>query len=655
MYPRYVYLVVMCAFWFSLGVSDFDITSINNLKTLDRDLEPVIVQGDAVPNFASARVGQNGELFLYAYRANGDVWEQIPFQFDERDASNNYFNRNGDETVGLDANDELIFMARDVGDRALASWIDNEDSKQFVRYEIKIANPLALDKVGWVYLYRSNTVTLSPNLPDYISYFKSTTSNVAEDKVTSLFYDLANAKNGFPKDLIIPVSAGGSGVDLLDVLKFRAKASLVVNISIDEDDILFQASKSDSIRAKDGRVRVIRELEATLKADLPFPFPDQEFDFRTGKGFYYPYSANLEIGIPHLSDVSVSEGRMSIDLNATAASPNMKFVSANNVGPFNVDGVANETVNKEVDNVLPGGNWVYINGPQGTLVHQFPLEKTVGGKREMYFKDNSSNDNGDTGDKKSYGDTGIFLRDGISTPFTLKYQGYFLDKDRASDIGSQIALNEQNPLQFESTPQDFGAVPVELVAFTAAVDGQDVQLAWITATETNNYGFDIERRIGNDEWVNLAFVAGQGTTTTPVHYDYLDRNVPSGAYEYRLKQIDTDGSFEYSPVVTVVVGVPESFALAQNFPNPFNPTTEIHFELPGQVLENGKTPRTVLKIYNILGSEVRTLVDEEQPPGFYRVSWDATDDRGQRLPTGVYIYRLRAGKFVATKKMVFVQ
>jgi hypothetical protein len=650
-----VYLVAILAFLFSLGVYDFDITSTNNLKTLDRNLEPVIIQGSAFLDFASARIGNTGELFLYAFQANGGVWQQIPFQFDERDAANNYFNRTGDETVGLDANDELIFMARDAGDQALSSWIDDENSKQFVRYEIKITNPLATDKVAWVYLYRSNTLTLSPNLTDYISYFKSTTSDIAADKVSSIFYEITNAKNGFPKDLIIPVPAGGSGVDLLDVLKFRAKASLVVNISIDEDDILFQASKSDSIRAKDGRVRVIRELEATLKADLPFPLPDQEFDFRTAKGFYYPYSANLEIGIPHLSDVSVSEGRMSIDLNATAASPNMKFVSANNVGPFNVDGAANETVNKEIDNVLPGGNWIYINGSQGTLVHRFPLEKTVGGKRELYFKDNSSNDSGDTGDKKSYGDTGVFLRDGISTPFTLKYQGYFLDKDRPSDIGSQIALNEQNPLQIDAAPQDFGAVPVELVAFTAAVEGQDVQLAWITATETNNYGFDIERKTGDDEWMKLAFVAGHGTTTTPRQYEYLDRNLPSGAYEYRLKQIDTDGSFEYSPIVTALVGVPERFTLAQNFPNPFNPVTEIQYELPGQILENGKTPRTVLKIYNILGSEVRTLVDEEQSPGFYHVSWDATDDRGQRLPSGVYIYRLQAGKFVATRKMVFVQ
>lgn len=623
-------------------------------KDLDRNFEPVVINGGVFPEFVGAAItAQANELFLYAYRADSKSWEQIPFQFDEKNSAGKYFNPNVDEVAGLDDNDELAFMAKDAGDRGNGSWIDDDGSRSTVRYEIKLTDPLS-GKTGWVYLYRSRTITFSPNLLDYIQYFESTTSSLGADKISSLFYELANAPNGFPQDLVIPTSAGGSGVDLLDRLKFRARATLVLSVNIDEDDIQFQAGRSDSVRFKDGRIRVIRELEATLRVDLPFPLSDRNVDFSTPPIFYYPYSANVFIAIPDgLGDASISSGRMSFDLNVSAVG--MKFVSANNPEPgFTVDGLANETPNKTVDNVLPSGNWVYVNGSQGTVVHRFPLATTVGGKRELYFKDSSANDSGDTGDKRSYGDAGINITDGISPPFTLSYQGYFLGKEQGSSVAAQIALNEQNPLQLDFAPQDFGSVPVELVTFNATVDEQSVQLEWLTATETNNFGFDVERRYSEDsDWERRTFVEGRGTTTEPSRYVFVDRNLQAGAYDYRLKQIDTDGAFEYSSVVSATVGLPTTFMLAQNFPNPFNPTTEIQYQLAAA--ENSGGTRTLLKIYNILGKEVRTLVDEEQAPGFYRISWDGRDDFGQRLASGIYIYRLQSGKFVATRKMALVQ
>ncbi|HEX9653973.1 MAG TPA: FlgD immunoglobulin-like domain containing protein, partial [bacterium] len=262
-------------------------------------------------------------------------------------------------------------------------------------------------------------------------------------------------------------------------------------------------------------------------------------------------------------------------------------------------------------------------------------------------------DNGDTGDKRSYGDVGINITDGISPPFTLSYQGYFLGKEHTSKMGAQIALYEQNPLQLEFAPQDFASTPVELVAFNATVDGQDAHLDWITATETNNFGFDIERRSLNREWTKLGFIPGNGTTTRPSRYEFVDRSLQSGTYDYRLKQIDTDGAFEYSEMVTATIGQPTTFALAQNFPNPFNPSTEIQYQLAAA--ENSSQQRTLLKIYNILGQEVRTLVNEEQPAGFYSFTWDGRGDDGQRLSSGIYVYRLQSGKFVATRKMLLVQ
>lgn len=620
-------------------------------KTLDRDLEPIVIMGSAFPEFQGAPISN---LFAYAYRASTQSWEQIPFQIDERDANGSYFNPNGDETIGLDGNDEFMFMAKDAGDRNVFSWINDVVSGAFVRYEIEITDPLNPSKIAWVYLYRSNTLRLDPGLTDYVDYFKSQTSQVAEDTVRSKFYEIAHNRSGFPNDLIVPVSAGGSGVDILDRMKFRAKASLVISVSLDEDDIQFSSSNKDSIRAKDGMIRVIRELEATLKINLPFPFPDQEAGFSTPPAYYYPYSSSFIFQIPEISTGSVTEGRMSFDLNPDASG--MDFMSANNPAPgFIVNGF-DDSPDLTVDNVLPDSNWIFYGGDQATIVNQFPLSLSVGGKRELYYKDNSSNNSSDTGDKKSYGDVGIKITDGISTPFTLSYKGYYLDSKRSSDVAKQIVQFEKNPMKVTTTPQDIGTVPVELVAFTATVEHNDVHLRWITATETNNFGFDIESRDeGAEGWQKIAFVKGKGTTTQPAHYEFLHHNQQPGAYEYRLKQIDANGSFEYSESIVAVVGVPETFALLQNFPNPFNPTTSIQYQIPGSSRGENKDNRTVLTIYNLLGQEIRVLVDKAEPPGFYSVTWNGRDGFGQVVPAGVYIYRLQSGQFVDTKKMVLVK
>ena len=129
----------------------------------------------------------------------------------------------------------------------------------------------------------------------------------------------------------------------------------------------------------------------------------------------------------------------------------------------------------------------------------------------------------------------------------------------------------------------------------------------------------------------------------------------AGAYNYRLKQIDTDGSFEYSYSIDVYVGMPKTFVLQQNYPNPFNPTTLIEYEIPGNQVNPSENLDTRLTIYNLLGAEVRTLVSDKTAPGFYSVPWNGRDNRGVEVPTGVYIYRLQAGKFTDTKKMLLVR
>jgi hypothetical protein len=195
------------------------------------------------------------------------------------------------------------------------------------------------------------------------------------------------------------------------------------------------------------------------------------------------------------------------------------------------------------------------------------------------------------------------------------------------------------------TKADASPFPVELSLFNAVLIGDKVVLNWRTETEINNYGFEIERAIDiNDNWITIAFVDGNGNSNSPKYYDYLDYDFnKAGKYYYRLKQIDNDGTFEYSDVITVQVTTPNKFYLGQNYPNPFNPTTRIDFSLPERQMVS-------LRVYNTLGKLVSELVDEIREPGSYSVTFDAS-----RLPSGVYIYRLQTSSFAANKKMTFLK
>jgi Secretion system C-terminal sorting domain len=190
-------------------------------------------------------------------------------------------------------------------------------------------------------------------------------------------------------------------------------------------------------------------------------------------------------------------------------------------------------------------------------------------------------------------------------------------------------------------------IPVEFTSFTSTVNESTVTLDWSTATETNNKGFEIERSNGN-EFVSVGFVDGHGTTTEIQNYSFTDRNVAVGSYTYRLKQIDFDGTFAYSSVVEADVTGPKEFALDQNYPNPFNPSTKITFRLK----EDSKVS---LKVFNVLGEEVMTLINSDLATGFHQVDFNA-----KNLNSGVYFYRLEANgingeKFADVKKMMLTK
>ena len=185
-------------------------------------------------------------------------------------------------------------------------------------------------------------------------------------------------------------------------------------------------------------------------------------------------------------------------------------------------------------------------------------------------------------------------------------------------------------------------IPVELTSFNAISDGEAVTLNWQTATETNNQGFEIQRS-NDSEFEKIGFVAGHGTTTEIQSYIFIDENVLAGEYSYRLKQMDYDGTTEYSNVVEVEVTQPIEYSLSQNYPNPFNPSTTIAYSIPQDGL-------VTLKVYDILGKEVVTLINEEQSAGTKNITLDASE-----LSSGVYYYRLVSGEFTSIKKLILMK
>lgn len=195
---------------------------------------------------------------------------------------------------------------------------------------------------------------------------------------------------------------------------------------------------------------------------------------------------------------------------------------------------------------------------------------------------------------------------------------------------------------------DVGISPVELASFTSTINQRDVTLNWSTTMEENNSGFEIERsNVKNEtvkEWKMISFVSGYGNTNEPKDYTFDDKKLNSGIYKYRLKQLDYNGNFEYFELTNeVVIGTPDKFSLSQNYPNPFNPSTKIDFDLP-----NDGNVRLIL--FDNLGREVKTILNEFRQAGYYTEGFDASG-----FPSGVYFYRIENGKNIATKKMLLLK
>ncbi|MBN8568420.1 MAG: T9SS type A sorting domain-containing protein [Ignavibacteria bacterium] len=243
----------------------------------------------------------------------------------------------------------------------------------------------------------------------------------------------------------------------------------------------------------------------------------------------------------------------------------------------------------------------------------------------------------------SYQYTGIVKRANSGNPWEWSFSNHITTT-------SPSAIPTLHGTGFTSF-SDFGVagntdnlLPVELSSFVSFVNGTNVTLNWSTVHEVNNRGFDIERKSTLSGWQKIGFAEGNGTTQQSSEYSFSDIGLNTGHYNYRLKQIDYNGNFEYHALSgEVVIGIPSRYSLAQNYPNPFNPSTTIIYQLAN----NGFVS---LKVYNMMGREVSTLVNEVKDAGYYSVIFNA-----KNLSSGMYFYKLTADKFNAVKKMVLIK
>ncbi len=519
-------------------------------KTLDRKYDPVIVSGDALSGFESSDFAGAAVDQIYAmiYNGTSQGWQMIPFQIDERDASDSYFT--ADQVAGFDANDELVFMAADAGDSAIG-WLNNADSEQYQRFAIKITDPLSPDKKGWVYLYRSGT--LSPQFDPYVQYIAAPNTDSPADTVTGVTYKIgAETAGGFFGYLAFPQV---SNVDILDRQKIRVGVFLGITLTLNEEAFTFV-----KINHTAGPVRIVKELETALLGDtLAIPFQFFPYSVDVGGNFTIPDT------LPLAPAAKIQNISQTFDLSPMASG--MQFFSNKNLTAIPIDGSMTPDatlLNTEID-TLPGINWLQVTGAQGTLLNLVEIS-AIGEERTLSYIDDNANDSSDTGDQMHYGDAGLEVTgDDIEGDFPLGLKSFFLEPNQPSSVGAQLAEFEKNPLTVQSGVEDFNTVSVE--------QDEDVE-------------------------------------------------------------------------------IPQSFVLAQNFPNPFNPATVIQYQLPGSGL---KTARAILKVYDLLGREVQTLVDKDHAPGSYEIRWDGTNKGGAKVSSGIYIYQLKFGSFVSSKKMILLR
>ncbi len=434
----------------------FDVAVTSSILGYDwndlRNHETMIFNGQSMSEYLSVPVDQ---IFLYSYRESDNSWHQITFQIDELDGNEGYFNSNYNGIV--DANDEFLFMASDAGDYAPStSWVDDADSRQYIRYQIQIVNPDNFLASKYVYLYRSSVLTPDPALPSYIHYVAPTSGSA--DTIKAIAYVEGHNTRGIPDVWRLADSTGAYGLDLLDRQKARVKGTykplpfISISYNMNENDL-----QVDDRKCKIGPIRIIRDI--AYKTEMSgYTINVGTFRYR-----YYPdHIVSLGATRRLESDFGLKLIRQSFDLNDNAIG--MLF---NNIDNFDIviDGVP-ETANSTVY-PSPTMNWSMYSGINGTIFVLNEFTPPSNANSSLYFHESLNNTTGDgtsdTGDGKSYGDMGIIFQGSqMVGSISLPYQNYFLPGENHRVIGETLASNAKNPMWLHHSPQNF-TPPAELV------------------------------------------------------------------------------------------------------------------------------------------------------------------------------------------------
>ncbi len=373
-------------------------------------------------------------------------------------------------------------------------------------------------------------------------------------------------------------------------------------------------------------------------------------------------------------DFTSSHSGFKMKVNSITGSDNFQVKYYKGRGPKHVTGISESNVSKFGWHFIKGSGITAINANLKFYLNDLPPNSIdEGASTIVLYK------------RETFGN-GNFTSVGTLTYHNNETVGDqsddWLEFDGVTGFSEYVFADNNSPL------------PVELTSFTASVVGNKIQLNWQTATEVNNYGFQVQRQKDKGEsWDDIGFVEGAGNSNSPKNYSFIDENPPAGKIKYRLKQIDLNGEFEYSKVVEANVGTQNKFELFQNYPNPFfkssgsNPTTTIKYVIPNSTViarspspsvDGGRTTwqspessafvnkstdcraslrsarndavNVTLTVYDILGRKVATLVNERKTSGNYSVKFNASN-----LPSGIYFYRLIAGKFASVKKMILMK
>ena len=340
----------------------------------------------------------------------------------------------------------------------------------------------------------------------------------------------------------------------------------------------------------------------------------------------------------------------------TAVTLSNRLVSALNVGPaanFSGYTTAYDYALIEGHSLAPGGKYVFIYDKESPTATDRPLHGYI-------IEDNSINENSGYAPAPSFystnvnGQTGRYgllyplaNTNGIRRIETLNVDGssYAVSTDADGIWPSGLNTTSLTKGSVSIISEADAPLPVELQDFTATLNQSknQVVLNWRTATEIRAYAFEIQRKSLSASWKTIGSTPAHGNSNSPKDYSFTDNQLPAGEVSYRLKMIDNDGSYELSPEASITITAPTELIVSQNYPNPFNPSTLITYSLPRDSFVD-------LKVYDVLGREVMTLINGERSAGTYQVNFN-----GNNLPSGTYIYKLSSEGQMTVKKMVLIK